>query len=253
MQVVEAHVEKPLRLFVYNADYDVTREAILVPNRSWGGEGLLGCGVGYGLLHRIPKPQERNTKILPQTAPPQSASYLASRQQAVVPPPPPSQKPQPPPPPPAAAAGPQAHQQRVSDQSYTFGAPEVVLEEEEEEEPVTYLGGGGYSRYDDPYGAPLTPNAAVTSFDQPRGNDDYLGEGGYGGNGAFLASEGVEVVAVGDGEDGADDDFARGPPPPAKVLPRRGSGLDEQVFSPETRTRALGFGGHAPGIAPGDF
>ncbi|KWU45238.1 hypothetical protein RHOSPDRAFT_16673, partial [Rhodotorula sp. JG-1b] len=53
--VVEAHVDKPLRLFVYNSDYDVTREAILVPNRSWGGEGLLGCGVGYGLLHRIPK------------------------------------------------------------------------------------------------------------------------------------------------------------------------------------------------------
>lgn len=57
--VVEAHVDKPLRLFVYNSDYDVTREAILVPNRSWGGEGLLGCGVGYGLLHRIPKPQDR--------------------------------------------------------------------------------------------------------------------------------------------------------------------------------------------------
>ncbi|KDE07189.1 hypothetical protein MVLG_02589 [Microbotryum lychnidis-dioicae p1A1 Lamole] len=56
--VVEAHVDKPLRLFVYNADYDVTRETILIPNRSWGGEGLLGCGVGYGLLHRIPKPQD---------------------------------------------------------------------------------------------------------------------------------------------------------------------------------------------------
>lgn len=53
------HVDRPLRLFVYNADYDVTREAILVPNRSWGGEGLLGCGVGYGLLHRVPKPQDR--------------------------------------------------------------------------------------------------------------------------------------------------------------------------------------------------
>lgn len=30
-----------------------------MPNRDWGnGEGLLGCGVGYGLLHRIPKPQD---------------------------------------------------------------------------------------------------------------------------------------------------------------------------------------------------
>ena len=32
------------------------REVVLVPNRMWGGEGLLGCGVGFGLLHRIPKP-----------------------------------------------------------------------------------------------------------------------------------------------------------------------------------------------------
>ncbi|KAI5481809.1 golgi reassembly stacking protein 2 [Pseudohyphozyma bogoriensis] len=59
----DVHVDKPLRLFVYNADYDVTREAILVPNRSWGGEGLLGCGVGYGLLHRIPKPQDRKIRV----------------------------------------------------------------------------------------------------------------------------------------------------------------------------------------------
>lgn len=43
----------------------MTREAILVPNRSWGGEGLLGCGVGYGLLHRIPRPQDR---VLPPQA-----------------------------------------------------------------------------------------------------------------------------------------------------------------------------------------
>lgn len=62
--LVEAHVDTPLRLFVYNADYDVTRETILVPNRSWGTHsaqnGLLGCGVGYGLLHRIPRPQDRS-------------------------------------------------------------------------------------------------------------------------------------------------------------------------------------------------
>lgn len=46
--VVESHTDKSLRLFVYNSDYDVTRETILVPNRTWGGEGLLGAGVGYG-------------------------------------------------------------------------------------------------------------------------------------------------------------------------------------------------------------
>jgi hypothetical protein len=63
-ELVEAHTDRALRLYVYNSDYDHTREVIIVPNREWGGEGLLGCGVGYGLLHRIPKPQD-----LPQVPP----------------------------------------------------------------------------------------------------------------------------------------------------------------------------------------
>ncbi|KAH9812378.1 GRASP55/65 PDZ-like domain-containing protein [Melampsora americana] len=55
-RVVEEHEERPLRLFVYNADYEVTREVVIIPNRSWGsGDGLLGCSIGFGLLHRIPK------------------------------------------------------------------------------------------------------------------------------------------------------------------------------------------------------
>ncbi|EJT98566.1 hypothetical protein DACRYDRAFT_24192 [Dacryopinax primogenitus] len=53
--LVEAHVEKPLRVYVYSYDFDSMREVVLIPNRQWGGEGLLGCGVGYGLLHRIPQ------------------------------------------------------------------------------------------------------------------------------------------------------------------------------------------------------
>lgn len=57
--LVERHEGKPLRLYIYNSDYDHTREVIIVPNREWGGEGLLGCGVGFGLLHRIPRPQDR--------------------------------------------------------------------------------------------------------------------------------------------------------------------------------------------------
>ncbi|SAM76768.1 related to GRH1-acetylated protein, involved in ER to Golgi transport [Ustilago bromivora] len=57
-ELVEAHTDRALRLYVYNSDYDHTREVIIVPNREWGGEGLLGCGVGYGLLHRIPKPRD---------------------------------------------------------------------------------------------------------------------------------------------------------------------------------------------------
>lgn len=51
-ELVEAHEGRPLRLYVYNSDYDHTREVIIVPNREWGGEGLLGCGVGFGLLRK---------------------------------------------------------------------------------------------------------------------------------------------------------------------------------------------------------
>ncbi|KAH9457012.1 hypothetical protein MJO29_010993 [Puccinia striiformis f. sp. tritici] len=61
-EVVEQHEGSPLRLFVYNADYEVTREVVIVPNRSWGsGEGLLGCSIGFGLLHRIPKTTTNTT------------------------------------------------------------------------------------------------------------------------------------------------------------------------------------------------
>ncbi|KAF9005282.1 hypothetical protein BDZ89DRAFT_1145303 [Hymenopellis radicata] len=52
--LVEAHVDKPLRVYVYSHDFDALREVVLVPNRHWGGSGLLGCVFGYGLIHRIP-------------------------------------------------------------------------------------------------------------------------------------------------------------------------------------------------------
>ncbi|QRV86534.1 GRASP55/65 PDZ-like domain protein [Ceratobasidium sp. AG-Ba] len=58
-ELVEAHVDKPLRVYVYSHDFDNLREVVLVPNRMWGGQGLLGCGVGYGLLHRIPHDRSR--------------------------------------------------------------------------------------------------------------------------------------------------------------------------------------------------
>ncbi len=43
-----------MKLYVYNSDNDSTREINLTPNIGWGGEGSLGCGIGYGYLHRIP-------------------------------------------------------------------------------------------------------------------------------------------------------------------------------------------------------
>jgi GRASP55/65 PDZ-like domain len=52
--LIESNEGKPLKLYVYNSDSDMTREITLTPNVGWGGEGSLGCGIGYGYLHRIP-------------------------------------------------------------------------------------------------------------------------------------------------------------------------------------------------------
>lgn len=53
--LVERFNMKPLRLYVYNSALDKCREVTITPNNNWGGEGSLGCGIGYGYLHRIPK------------------------------------------------------------------------------------------------------------------------------------------------------------------------------------------------------
>ena len=52
--LIETNEGKPLKLYVYTSESDMTREITLTPNTGWGGEGSLGCGIGYGYLHRIP-------------------------------------------------------------------------------------------------------------------------------------------------------------------------------------------------------
>lgn len=42
-------------LYVYNHDFDVVRPVTIKPAAGWGGNGILGCGVGYGYLHRLPQ------------------------------------------------------------------------------------------------------------------------------------------------------------------------------------------------------
>ncbi|XP_030625400.1 Golgi reassembly-stacking protein 1b [Chanos chanos] len=62
--LIEAHEGKPLKLLVYNTQTDVCREVVVTPNGAWGGEGSLGCGIGYGYLHRIPsRPPKVNTSV----------------------------------------------------------------------------------------------------------------------------------------------------------------------------------------------
>ncbi|KAF3005045.1 hypothetical protein E8E13_009286 [Curvularia kusanoi] len=53
-ELVEDFMNRPLRLLVYNHEYNVTRPVTITPTRSWGGEGALGCVLGFGALHRIP-------------------------------------------------------------------------------------------------------------------------------------------------------------------------------------------------------
>jgi len=57
-ELVEDYLNRPLRLFVYNHEYNVTRPVTITPSRGWGGEGALGCVLGFGALHRIPPPLE---------------------------------------------------------------------------------------------------------------------------------------------------------------------------------------------------
>ncbi|XP_028157115.1 Golgi reassembly-stacking protein 2 [Ostrinia nubilalis] len=52
--LIEAHEGRALKLYVYNVNDDTCREVNITPNHNWGGEGSLGCGIGYGYLHRIP-------------------------------------------------------------------------------------------------------------------------------------------------------------------------------------------------------
>lgn len=55
-ELVEDYLSRTLRLWVYNHEYAVTRLVTLTPSRSWGGEGALGCVLGFGALHRLPAP-----------------------------------------------------------------------------------------------------------------------------------------------------------------------------------------------------
>lgn len=43
-----------MRLLVFNIESDSVREAIVIPDFQWGGDGCLGCDVASGALHRIP-------------------------------------------------------------------------------------------------------------------------------------------------------------------------------------------------------
>lgn len=55
-ELVEDFLARSLRLYVYNHEYAVTRLVTITPSRTWGGNGALGCVLGFGALHRLPVP-----------------------------------------------------------------------------------------------------------------------------------------------------------------------------------------------------
>ncbi|GAB7356994.1 hypothetical protein MBLNU459_g7826t1 [Dothideomycetes sp. NU459] len=106
-ELVEDFMDRPLRLYVYNNEYDVTRMITLTPARNWGGDGALGCVLGFGALHRVPAPLNEamqapgetlfetarfsNEEARPASAISQNAPFQPSSSSASpAPPPPPS-------------------------------------------------------------------------------------------------------------------------------------------------------------------
>ncbi|GAA5930449.1 hypothetical protein JCM10213_001094 [Rhodosporidiobolus nylandii] len=239
--VVEAHVDKPLRLFVYNSDYDVTREAILVPNRSWGGEGLLGCGVGYGLLHRIPKPQDR-PRLPPHAAvgvpPPPPQAGASSPQRYAAPPPPrassdrlnsfsstgplsPSKNPlYAAPPPPRASAAPPPPRRTAALAMY-----------DEEDEDRTPVPGHSQQQQQQHYPQPSSDNPYGDYPSHPSFAYEHPSFSSSASGGAYDATEGVEVVPAGEEGYGGADDF---------VSPSRTGGYGQGGYG-------RGYGGYAGG------
>lgn len=53
--LVDQHIGKALRFYVYNWETDKTREVAIIPDPNWDGDGALGCDIGFGYLHRIPR------------------------------------------------------------------------------------------------------------------------------------------------------------------------------------------------------
>lgn len=82
--VIEANNLATINLNVYNSETDKCREVSLVPNLEWGGEGSIGCDIGYGYLHRIPVRQPNTVPSVNRTEPgvitsvPQSTPHTTS-------------------------------------------------------------------------------------------------------------------------------------------------------------------------------
>lgn len=59
---VNSKIGKPMHLSVYNTDTLMMRETTMVPSKSWGGKGILGCKLSMGDEYAIPAPKSMTKK-----------------------------------------------------------------------------------------------------------------------------------------------------------------------------------------------
>jgi GRASP55/65 PDZ-like domain len=52
--LIRSNQGRETELYVYNLNSDDIRVVSIAPDPNWGGDGSLGCNVGFGLLHRVP-------------------------------------------------------------------------------------------------------------------------------------------------------------------------------------------------------
>ncbi|SCU95100.1 LAMI_0F00980g1_1 [Lachancea mirantina] len=77
-EIVRSRANEELVLYVYNSGSDSVRPI----TTKIGGDGRLGCGVGYGYLHRIPDPQPADMPIFEL---PSSDAFVPAGQTAALP------------------------------------------------------------------------------------------------------------------------------------------------------------------------
>eukprot|EP00922_Rhytidocystis_sp_ex-Travisia-forbesii_P041443 GHVS01061905.1.p1 GENE.GHVS01061905.1~~GHVS01061905.1.p1 ORF type:complete len:481 (+),score=64.49 GHVS01061905.1:233-1675(+) len=62
IESVSTHVGRQLSLYVYNSETETLRELLIVPSYQWGGQGCLGCDIGVGFIHRVPRSRHAATE-----------------------------------------------------------------------------------------------------------------------------------------------------------------------------------------------
>ncbi|KAJ6233587.1 hypothetical protein M0813_29895 [Anaeramoeba flamelloides] len=63
---IQSKLNQELQIYIFTKEMEM-KEITITPNLSWGGEGCLGCHLGYGILHRIKYKTEKSENNKLQT------------------------------------------------------------------------------------------------------------------------------------------------------------------------------------------